>query len=114
MALNIKTGVDIVQISKFKLSLNNPEFLRNVFTDNELADRKEEHLAGIFAAKEAFFKAASFKLEKWKDIEITSENKKPKINFVDSILKEKIDTIDCSITHDGDYAVSFVVIVFKN
>ncbi|MDR2201361.1 MAG: NAD(P)H-hydrate dehydratase [Clostridiales bacterium] len=55
-------GIDITETARIKKSLENPGFLRRVFTASEIAyyesrGRKAETLAGIFCAKEAVVKA---------------------------------------------------------
>ena len=52
----VKTGIDIVKISRIKRLLEDQEFTDRVFNDSELG-KKPESLAGMFALKEAFFKA---------------------------------------------------------
>ena len=53
-----KIGNDIVLISRIEKSIKSPSFLNKVFTENErLYCKKVENFAGLFAAKEAYFKA---------------------------------------------------------
>lgn len=105
-----KVGVDIVQISRFgrKFKENKKYFEEKVFLREELADSRTEHLAGIFAAKEAVIKALSLGVGHWKEIAVShKENGKPFILKV----PEKFANLksDLSISHDGDYAVAIVV-----
>jgi phosphopantetheine--protein transferase-like protein len=108
-----RIGVDIVQLSRFSKSLKNTEFARKVFTDDELKVRDTERLAGIFAAKEAFYKAAQIKIDSWHDIEIYYIRRMPQIRFQKSGLAKKITSVSCSISHDGDYSVAFVIVTLK-
>ena len=53
-----KIGVDIVEISRMEKSIKNERFLKKVFTEQEIEYCKSvQSFAGIFAAKEAYFKA---------------------------------------------------------
>ncbi len=68
-------------------------------------------LAGIYALKEAFFKATQAKIKKWPDLIVKKhESGKPFIVFDESLLDFRIKSIDCSISHDSEYAVACVVI----
>lgn len=58
----IRNGIDLVEIARIRRSAENPAFLEKVYGENEhreLAERSfaPQHLAGAFAAKEAFAKA---------------------------------------------------------
>lgn len=58
----IRNGIDLVEIARIRRSAENPAFIEKVYGENErreLAERKfaPQHLAGAFAAKEAFAKA---------------------------------------------------------
>ncbi len=108
----IRIGTDIALITRFnKLSGHTEE---RVFTPFELVEagkraRREEYLASRFAAKEAYSKAlgTGFNGIMPRDIEIREEESgMPYIN-VNGERKEKVAL---SISHDGDYAVAFVVI----
>lgn len=55
-------GIDLVDVASMERSIQSPAFLRRVFSAAELADcpphqNRAQHLAGKFAAKEAFMKA---------------------------------------------------------
>jgi len=98
----IKCGIDLVLNNR--IELNSQEFLKKVFHPSELKNTKK--LIGIFALKEALMKAIGKKVN-WLEIEIkTQEGKKPEI-FISGI---KFKSIDCSISHDGDYTIGMVVI----
>jgi len=105
--MQIKTGIDIVEVAKME-SLDAGK--SKVFHASELKDDRPEHLAGIFAAKEAFFKA----LEKSPDflsIEVVKdESGKPRLSYVG---EEKINSLDVSISHEKDYAVASVVMLLE-
>lgn len=117
------TGVDIVQISRIEKLLNKKEdlFLYKVFTEKEMdyiskKGNNPNTIAGLYASKEAISKALGTGIGKlaFKDMEITHDiNGKPLVNIStdkDYLLKELgINRFDLSISHDGDYAVAFVI-----
>jgi len=111
--MKIKTGIDIVKISRIKKNLENSSFLLRVFSETELlAKQKPESLAGIFAVKEAFFKATQIKIKKWNEITVKFyESGKPYLIFDESLIDFKIESIDCSYSHDYEYAIGNVVIL---
>lgn len=100
-----KIGTDIVRISRIAKSLEIASFKKSVFTENEIEYcRSAESFAGIFAAKEAYFKALGTGItKKMNSLEILhNENGKPYFN--------SISDCDVSISHDGDYAVATVIL----
>ena len=105
----IKTGVDIVYIPRIEKILKNSDAVRRLFHSLELKNTAPEHLAGIIAAKEAFFKVFEER-PRWLEIEVkTKKNGKP--TFVLNKKYEKmIKSIDVSISHDHDYAIACVVV----
>ena len=125
--MRVLTGTDIIEINRIKESLENlgENFKNKIYTDKEIEycesrkNVKYQHYAGRFAAKEAIFKAVSDLLENkfeisWKDAEVLDDkNGKPKITFKSKKLEEKIESIDISISHCKEYAVSNVVIICK-
>lgn len=114
MALNIKisTGCDIVQISRIENLMKKPELIKKIFHPSEITRYEAEHLAGLFAVKEATFKALGLKSDSWLLIEIkhTSKNK-PLLILSDELNLPKIVSQDCSISHDGGYAFAIVTIL---
>ncbi len=112
----VKTGIDIVDLRKFKesVTLGGEIFLDRLFSLAERENRSLESLAGYFAAKEAFIKATSevFQNIKFKDL-VVNKNRdgKPSIFYPESI---KIESLDISISHDGNYAVASCLIILKN
>jgi len=93
-------------LPEFEKKLKNLE-LEKIFLSHELAQNKSlESLAGVFAAKEAFFKAIGSK-ENWLDVwvEKTAEGKP----FIKSVLTKNKKT-EVSISHSGDYVVAVVVL----
>ncbi|MCR5332909.1 MAG: holo-ACP synthase [Bacilli bacterium] len=98
-------GIDIVYIPRIK---DADKLAKSVLSDKELEfyskrNKKEEFLAGRFAAKEAFMKA----MEKGLAIPF----KKIEVLYKDSgapyiLFEEK--TYEVSISHDKDYAIAVV------
>lgn len=112
--MNIVTGIDIVNIKRFKkvLKISKKPFLERVFLKSEYSNAQPEHLAGIFAAKEAVKKAFDITGEVWQKIEVRNRlSQKPEIIFHLNLELEVIST-DVSISHDGGNAVAvFVALV---
>ena len=98
-------GIDIVYIPRIK---DADTLARGVLTPRELElyskrTKKEEFLAGRFAAKEAFMKALEQGMKiPFKDIEVLyKDNGAPYILY-------KNKQYEVSISHDGDYAIAIV------
>jgi len=116
-------GTDIIEISRIETSINRTKtFKEKVYTKNEIEHiEKKKHpyasYAGRFAAKEAVSKAFGtgvygFSLS---DIEILNDEMgKPYVTLYNTI-KEKAKglTIQISISHSREYAVSTVIIYKK-
>lgn len=74
----IKTGIDIVSIERMERSASNGRLVERIFTPAERAysgskSSATRHLAGRFAAKEAFLKALGTGLTsgiRWHDVEV--------------------------------------------
>lgn len=98
----MRTGIDIVCIPVFAVKL--PKIRERAFHPSELQNEDPVHLAGIFAAKEALFKALNMPVA-WLDVEVVYEGTRPKLLV--SGFKGKVDV---SIAHDGEYAVASVVV----
>ena len=120
--MKISCGTDIIEIERIKEALEKYEekFKNEIFTENEVnyceghKNQKFQHYAARFAAKEAIFKAISKKLDKnysWRDFEIVNdENGKPEVKLKKDI--KEIESIDVSISHCKEYAISNVVVLF--
>lgn len=108
----IKTGVDIIYLPRFKTSVKRAgqTFLKRVFQENELEDKRIEHLAGIFAAKEAIIKALNLPIDSWLSIKITNTaSGQPKVQIFNSQLATLSYSI--SISHDGNYVIAQYVAI---
>lgn len=124
--MKIKCGVDIIEISRVKESIENigDNFLNKIYTKKEIeycesrGKAKYEHYAARFAVKEAVFKAISQMIEDkysitWKDIETTNDNHgRPKVEIL-TIKDKSIEDIDISISHCKEYAIANVVVLLK-
>ncbi len=116
-------GVDLVNINRIKrlLEKDKDAFLNKIFNKKEIdyiikSNYKVETVSGMFATKEAVSKAFKTGINKdlsWKDISILhKETGQPYVVISeDALLKmnEKNCNFDVSISHDTDYAVSFVI-----
>lgn len=122
--MKIRVGTDILYLPRFEKSfLRYPEkFQRDIFCASELEDQRIEHLAGIFAAKEAVMKALDMKPGFWKLIEIRQLRSgklvlalSPDITKKDivNIDRNHIVSFDISISHQEDYVVAVAVLLIK-
>ena len=118
-------GIDIIKISRIKVSLKKKTFLSKIFNKKEISKcRKVKNYSNCFAkrfaAKEAFSKALGTGISKGisfnEIIILNKKNGKPFITLinktkklVDSKLKKKYK-IFLSVTDEKNYAVAFVTI----
>ncbi len=118
----IKTGVDIVKISRIEKALSKRDQLLNkLFTEKEIEyiskkAYKANTIAGMFAAKEAISKVLGIGIGYiyWTDLEILHyESGKPYVNRnpkLDNKMKEiGLNALDISISHEKDYAIAFAI-----
>ena len=122
-------GVDIVENSRIRKSINNKKFLLRIFTKNEIAqsiktNSKVAFFSKRFAAKEAFSKALGLGFRKslnFKDISIINNKYgKPSIKIKDklqNIIKKQFKTnkvnILLSISDESKYSIAFVILEKK-
>ena len=113
----ITCGVDIIKIDRIKEMEKRKD---KIFTPNELKYFENllnpyESMAGTFAAKEAFAKCFGKGLEfiKFQEVEILhTELHAPYFAFYGNTKKEIEENnlnFSLSISHDGDYAIAFVI-----
>ena len=110
--LQVRTGVDLVEISDFAGSLQRggAAFRRRLFHPSEAAGASVERLAAVFAAKEAAFKALELPAGDWLVVEIAhTSTGRPVMRFVPEYDSSHVVSCDVSITHAGDYVVASVV-----
>lgn len=100
-------GIDIVYLPEFEEKLKNIS-LEKVFLPFELSQNKTfESLAGIFAAKEAFFKAIG-KKEDWLSVWIEKNKEgKPQLK---TLLLSQTQKAEVSISHALDYSIAIVLL----
>ena len=125
----IGIGVDIVKNDRIKKATKNKNFIKRIFTKNEInLSKLEKNNIGFyakrFAAKEAFAKSLGTGFRKglnFKDIEILNDNLgKPYFNInnkLKKILKRltKINSFNffLSLSDEKSYSVAFVTIQTK-
>ena len=104
----IKVGIDLVKIENVDQLLADPEAAAKVFHPGEFEVQSHQQLAGIYAAKGAFFKALE-QPPKWLEVELSHKpNGTPALNWSKSF---QILGADVSITHDGEYAAASVMLI---
>lgn len=120
-------GSDIININRVKKALKNKNFIKKIFSKNEIktVENKANKIASYakrFAAKEAFSKALGTGISKgisFKDISIHNNKKgKPDIKLlgktkkiVQTILKKNYK-IFLTISDEQKYALAMVVITY--
>ncbi len=112
--MKIATGVDLIYLPKFKNSLKNggENFLKRVFLNSELKNQQIEHLAGIFAAKEAVMKALGLLPGSWHDMQITyQKDGSPAVKLTNH--SSLITNNSLSISHSGQYVIAQFVALLK-
>lgn len=124
--MGISCGTDIIEIDRIKEAIEktSDKFLNKIFSTREIEyceskkNAKYEHYAARFAAKEAVFKSVSIFLKDkyditWKDAEILNDkNGKPYVILNDIYFKEKIKSIDVSMSHCKNYATANVIVLY--
>ena len=110
--MKILHGIDLVYLPRFESLLDDPAFVQRVFSSTEIKDDRVEHLAGLFAVKEAFFKATQVKIKQWREIEVLNDDRgKPYIGSFQRLpVGFEIQSMDVSISHDEEYVIGSVVL----
>ena len=117
--MKIHSGCDIVKISRMEDFINKGG-LKRCFTEDEekyIMEKAKpfETAAGFFAAKEALGKAMGKGLSSFclRDVEVChDDNGAPFFSFKTPLFENC--EISLSISHDGDYALAFVVVKGQN
>lgn len=120
----MKVGTDIIEIARIQKAMTRAHFGPRVFTPHELAyaesrgQQKMASLAGMYAAKESFFKAlgTGFRGGSWQDIEIKRDHLGASFilctgYFGDVVKKQGIQSIQLSISHCKEYATAVVLLI---
>ena len=117
-------GTDIIEVNRISLKLNGVDGLKEqLFSENEIKyceskRHPEQHFAGRFAAKEAFFKATGTGWGSgyaFSQLEILND-KFGNPNFIvtgkakEFLSQEKISKIHVSISHLKNIANAFVIL----
>ncbi len=112
----VGVGIDVVDISRFELSLQRTPTLRErLFTPQE-RDRPLASLAARFAAKEALAKALGAPTGMhWLDAEVVSESTgNPQFEIRGTVLARANDlgvqTVHLSLSHDAGIASAVVIL----
>ncbi|MDR1926237.1 MAG: holo-ACP synthase [Endomicrobium sp.] len=108
-------GIDIEEVKRFNKYIKDKEYLRRIFSKEEIfyslpKKNAAQHLAVRFAAKEAVWKALIAKNKKLTVIDVSIQNDwdgKPQVY----IKNKKYKKIDVSLSHTDKYVVA-VAIVF--
>ena len=122
--MKVTCGTDIIEIERIKESIDKlgNKFINRIFTKKEIdyceskSKQKYQHYAARFAAKEAAFKALSWKIENkydvlWTDFEVdVNQQGRPNISILGIDLSD-VENIDISISHCKDYAVANVIVL---
>lgn len=116
-------GIDLVEIHRIKVAIENPAFVRRIFTPAEIAycqSRGRQGAASFaarFAAKEAAMKALGTGLAggTWQDVETLPDDQgKPILRLSGSFGKLAgslgVSCIHVSLTHAQDYAAAQVLL----
>jgi phosphopantetheine--protein transferase-like protein len=100
-------GIDLVFIPEFQrqVEAGGTPFLRKAFNPSELENQNVQHLAGLWAAKEAVIKAAPESPERLIDVAITHDTLgRPHGNI-------EAQNFEISISHHGEYVVAVAMAV---
>src|SRR5260221_94388 len=111
--MEVLTGIDLVDLKDFEKAYSNggDNFVKRVFLPEETKRKEIEHLAGIFASKEAIMKALSIGPGNWLEIQITNqEDGRPKAHLSQKILSMiNPKSSDLSISHTDNAAVAVFI-----
>ena len=108
----VRVGVDIVSVERMAGLLQIPAFVERNFQPSELTHASLERLAGIFAAKEALFKALE-QPTRFELVAVTHDPAgRPSVEIPSDIRPTDLVSLDLSISHEREYAVAVVVALF--
>ena len=95
-------GIDLVFIPEFRRQVESggAHFLERAFNPSELENQNVQHLAGLWAAKEAVIKAAPKPAERLIDVAVTYDASGRPYGTTEA------QNFELSISHHGDYVVA--------
>ena len=108
--MRISVGNDIVYIPRVK-ELVQSGALPRILQPSEIVRSTDEHIAGLIALKEAAIKALGLSADDWLSIRIKRQGDKPYIDLMGN--DDGIQSIDCSVSHDKDYAFAVVTVLYR-
>ncbi len=113
-------GIDLCSVGRIESACRSEAFCKRVFTPEELAfaegkKSRDLHLAGAFAAKEAFAKASGLGVARMglQNVSVAHDDGRPflRVNFeTGELAKFRGAKIHLSISHDGGLAAAVVLI----
>lgn len=111
---SVRVGTDLVSVAQIVRLCADPAFLARAFHPAEIAESQPERLAGILAAKEAFFKAIG-SAPHWLAVEVVrAASGRPMLRLGGSVRALAIRDVDISISHAGDYAVAIALVLLDH
>lgn len=104
-------GLDLVDIRRIQVAMENPRFVFRILTDAERAMcRTPQCVAGRWAAKEAIAKAIGLPLT-WQEVEVLpDETGAPKVRIYNTSFDPVRLRIHVSITHERENAAAVAVL----
>ena len=116
----INVGVDLVETSRIKKSIQNPRFLNKVFSSLEIQKLKEKNfnvqsISARFFAKEAFSKAVGLGFRKFtfRDVQILQDELGKPYIMLEGKAKDLFNNsnyeFSVSLTHTKSYASAVVI-----
>jgi len=113
-------GVDIEEVAKVERFIHSHRgSLNKLYTEREIAycqgkRNSAERFAARFAAKEAVLKALGDGKIDLKDIEVVNDfGGKPQVYIHDQAELKEVSSISISLSHSGDYAVAYALVMPK-
>jgi phosphopantetheine--protein transferase-like protein len=101
-------GIDLIHLPEFENMIRNID-PGKVFTRSELMENPgPESLAGVFAIKEAFFKALGKKTD-WLDLRVEKDPGGKPLLYVN--IPDFKNKAAVSISHSGEYTTAVVMII---
>jgi holo-[acyl-carrier protein] synthase len=107
--MRVKVGIDLVHVPRMTELAESDAFLSRTFQPSELRDRRPATLAGVFAAKEALFKALGTP-RRWLEVEVAHDaDGRPLLRIAPASAPPGLLSLDLSVTDEGEYAAAAVV-----